>query len=167
MTDADRSTGAVLGAATIGTGLIAELFFDWSVSIMPALAQADDRTFVIVLQQTTTTMESSPLFLLTFMGAPLLTGIGAALLRRSGARPASRWVLSALALSGVAFLVTMGVHMPLNETVVSAGDPDVVADVAALRHDVEGPWVTAHLFRTLAATAAVACMCRALWLRRA
>lgn len=161
-----RGAGIVLGVATVAMGLIAGLFFDWTVAVMPALAQADDRTFIVVLQETTTTMVSSPLFVLTFIGAFVITGLAAVLLRLSGARAASRWVLSALVLYGVAVLITMGVHMPLNDTVVSAGDPDKITDLAALREDVEAAWVNAHVGRTLSSTAAMACLCRGLWLRR-
>jgi uncharacterized membrane protein len=162
-----RSPGAVLGAATLTVGLVAGLFFDWAVAIMPSLARTDDQTFVVVMRETVMTMNGSPLFLLSFMGALLLTAAAVVLQYRRGARASGRWVLAALALYVVAAATTMGVHLPLNDTLESAGDPDRITDLAALRRDVETEWVNAHLVRTVAAVAALACLCRALWLGRA
>jgi uncharacterized membrane protein len=165
-TGSGRLAGLVHGAATLTMGLIAGVFFDWTVSIMPALAQSDDRTFVVVMQKTITTMNSSPAFLFSFTGAFVFTGAAAILQHRLGARTAVRWILAALALYVVAIVITMGVHPPLNEALVSAGDPDKIADIAAIRKDVEGPWMNAHMVRTVAVTVALTFLCRALWLRR-
>ncbi len=165
-TGSGRLAGLVHGAATLTMGLIAGFFFDWAVSIMPALAQTDDRTFVVVMQKTITTINGSSTFLLSFMGAFVFTGAAAILQHRLGARAAVRWILAALALYMVAIVITMGVHFPLNEALASAGDPDKIADIAALRKDVEESWVNAHVVRTVATTLALIFLCRALWLRR-
>jgi uncharacterized membrane protein len=162
----DRLAGLTLGAGTVTMGLIAGMFFDWATSIMPALSQADDRTYVTVMQKTITTINNSPLFLFSLMGAFVFTGAAAILHHRLGARAAVRWILAALVLYVVAIMITAGVHFPLNDTLEHAGDPDKIADIAALRADTEGPWVNAHAARTVTATLALASLCRALWLRR-
>ncbi len=162
----DRLAGLVHGAATVCMGLIAGLFFDWAVAIMPALADSDDRTFVIVMQKTIAAMNNGPLFLLTLMGAFVFTGVAAILQYRLGARPVARWILAALVLYVVAIMITAAVHFPLNFALENAGDPDTIADIAALRQDVEGSWMSAHVIRTIATIGALACLCRSLWLRR-
>jgi uncharacterized membrane protein len=159
---AARPAGLVLGAATVAMGLIAGFFFDWAVAIMPALAMADDRTFVTVMLDLITTINNSPLFVLAFMSALLFTAAAAILLHSTGARPAARWTFAALALYLVACIITFAVHFPLHDA-LAAADP---TNPAAAREDIEGPWTSAHLIRTLAATAALATLCRALLLHR-
>ncbi|WP_460390628.1 anthrone oxygenase family protein [Actinophytocola sediminis] len=159
-------TGIVHGTATVTVGLIAGTFFDWSVSIMPALAESDDRTYVTVMQETIRAMNKGPLFVGTFIGAFVFTGAAALLQRRIGARAAVRWILAGLLLYLAAMLITFGVHFPLNDTLDKAGDPDKIADLAALREETEQSWVTAHTARTIAVTLATACLCRSLWVRR-
>jgi len=161
----DRMVGLTLGVATVCLGMIAGMFFDWATSIMPALAEADDRTYVIVMQKTITTINSSPLFMLALMGAFVFTIVAAILQNRIGAKAAFRWTLAGLALYVVAVGITMGVHFPLNDTLEKAGDPDTI-DLAALRADTEDAWVAGHLARTGAAVLGLAFLCRALWLRR-
>jgi uncharacterized membrane protein len=165
-TGSDRLAGLALGAGTVTMGLIAGMFFDWAISIMPALSQTDDRTYVAVMQKTITTINNSPPFLFSLMGAFVFTGAAAILQRRLGARAAVRWIVAALVLYVVAIVITMGVHFPLNDALEKAGDPDAIADIAALREDTEGPWVAGHLARTVATGLALTCLCRALWLRR-
>jgi uncharacterized membrane protein len=165
-TGSDRLAGFALGAGTVTMGMIAGMFFDWATSIMPALAQADDRTYVTVMQKTITTINNSPLFMFSLMGAFVFTGAAAILQHRLGARAAVRWIIAALVLYVVAIMITAGVHFPLNDTLENAGDPDKIADLAALRADTEGPWTSAHVARTIAATLALSALCRALWLRR-
>ena len=41
----------MLGAAVIAMGLLAGLFYDSSIAVMPALTAADDRTLVDAMQQ--------------------------------------------------------------------------------------------------------------------
>lgn len=165
-TRSGRLAGLVHGAATLTTGLIAGFFFDWAITIMPSLAQSDDRIYVAVMQKTITTINNSPAFLFSFLGAFAFTGAAAILQHRLGARAAVRWILAAFVLYFVAVLITMVLHFPLNDALANAGDPDTIADIAALRADTEAPWTNAHLPRTIATTLALACLCRALWLRR-
>ena len=81
---AKTSSGLVLGAAALTMGLLAGLFYAYSVSVMPGLAQADDRTLVDAMQHINEAIEN-PVFLLTFFGAPLLAVAALILERRSAA----------------------------------------------------------------------------------
>ncbi|MEQ3550543.1 DUF1772 domain-containing protein [Pseudonocardia nematodicida] len=159
-----RLAGLVLGAGTVCLAMIAGMFFDWAVAIMPALAGVDDRTYVAVLQQANATINGSPLFLLAFLGAFVVTGVAAVLQYRLGARAAVRWIVAALVLYVVAVGITAGVSIPLNDTLQAAGAPDAIADPAGLRTATEGPWVTGHDIRTVATVLALGCLCRAMLL---
>lgn len=146
--------------------MAAGIFFDWAVDIMPALSAVDDRTYVVVMRQTITTMNTGPAFLVALVGALGFTGVAAILQYRRGARSATRWILAALALYVVAMVITAGVHFPLNDTLEHAGDPSTTDDLADLREETETAWVTGHLFRAAASILGFACLCRALWLGR-
>lgn len=159
--------GVALGAATVIVGMVAGIFFDWAVNIMPALSEVDDRTYVVFMQHTITTMNTSPVFLFTLMGAFVFTGAAAIVQFGLAARASAGWTLAALALYVMAMVITAVVHFPLNDTLENAGDPSTIQDLAGLREDTEGAWVLGHLVRTAAAMVALVCLCRALWLRGA
>jgi uncharacterized membrane protein len=142
--------------------LVAGLNYTFSVAVMPNLAGADDRTFVAAMQR----YNENPVFPLTFTAALVLTPLAAVLERRHGPTDAGRWAIAALVLYVVVLAITGGIHIPLNEEIARAGDPDRIADLADVRDRFEGPWVVANLVRTLACTAAVAALARALLLHR-
>jgi hypothetical protein len=101
-------------------------------------------------------------FQLSFTGALVLTALAAVLQRHHGPGVAVRWTVAALVLYGIVLAVTAAIHIPLNEELDRAGDPDRIADLAHVRDQFEGPWVTGNIVRTLLATAAVAALTRAL-----
>ena len=51
-------------------GLLAGLFYAYSVSVVPGLGQADDRTLVDGMQQINEAIEN-PVFFVGFLGAPV------------------------------------------------------------------------------------------------
>ena len=59
-------------------------------------------------------------------------------------------------------VVTVAVHFPLNEELKEAGDPARIENLAAVRDDFVTPWVAWNIVRTLASTAAFACLTWAL-----
>src|SRR6476660_7259176 len=69
---------ALLAAAVVVVGLQAGPFFTWSTGVMPGLARVDDRTFVEAMQQINLAIVN-PLFIATFLGAPVLAGAAAAM----------------------------------------------------------------------------------------
>jgi uncharacterized membrane protein len=144
---------ATLLTATITTALIAGLFFAYSCSVMPGLARSSDRTLVETMQNINRAI-LNPWFLLPFVGSIPLIALAAVLAWFGQGRPALAWVIAALVVYVVAFLMTMVVNVPLNNELDAAGDPDRIADLAAVRERFEKRWVTWNLLRTLAHTVA-------------
>lgn len=148
----------VLGGAAVATGLVAGAFSVFSCAVMPALGRSDDRTFIEVMQNINEVIEN-PVFFTGFFGALILTAAAAWQQRRSpGPR---RWVLAALAVYAVAFLLTSGVSVPLNDALARAGDPARIADPAAVRDRFEDAWVAWNAVRAVLCTGALALLLRA------
>jgi uncharacterized membrane protein len=154
--------GAVLLAATMTTGLMAGVFGLYAHAIMPGLRQTDDRTFVGAFQSIDRAI-LNPWFLPTFVGALVLTGLAALLHLLGDHDTVLPWVVAALALYLAVFVITLGVHVPLNDQIKMAGDPDEIADLAAVRERFdEARWVRWNIIRALASTAALSCLTWAL-----
>jgi len=152
----------VLLPATVTMGLTAGVFGDWAHTIMPGLSTTDDRTFVGAFQALDRAI-TNPLFLLTFMGALAFTGVAAVLYRRDDDHSVLPWVAVAFGLYLAAFVITMAVHEPLNGVLRAAGNPDHIANLAAVRDAFhETRWVAWHLVRTITTTAAFGCLAWAL-----
>ncbi|MCX5213255.1 DUF1772 domain-containing protein [Kitasatospora sp. NBC_00240] len=152
---------ASLLAATVTMGLTAGLFYAYACSVMIALRGVDDRTFVDVMQRINTSILNG-WFGIGFGGAILLTGITAALHRQGGARSVLPWIVAAIVLYGVMFVVTSAVNVPLNNQLAAAGAPDGIADLAGLRAHFEGTWVRWNIVRAIASTGALGCLAWAL-----
>jgi uncharacterized membrane protein len=152
----------VLLAATMVMGLMAGVFGHYSHTIMPGLEKTDDRTLVGAFQQIDRAI-MNPWFMASFMGALVLTAVAAALHLREDERSVLPWIVAALVLYVVVFVVTIAVNVPLNDELKAAGDPDRIADLAAVREQFdETKWVRWNLARTLATTAAFGCLAWAL-----
>jgi uncharacterized membrane protein len=148
----NRTTGGVLGAATVTMGLIAGSFYIFACAVMPALARSDDRVYVDVMRDINDVIQN-PVFFLSFLGALLLTTISAWQLRGTPYRP---WVWAALTAYTLAFLITVAVNIPLNDNLAQPGD------AAALREEFEGPWLAWNAVRAGLSTVAMACLARTL-----
>lgn len=152
----------VLIAATMTTGLVAGVFGLYAHTIMRGLARTDDRTFVGAFQAIDRAI-INPWFMSTFMGALLLTGLAGLLHLGQDARSVLPWLIVAFVLYLVALVLTIAVNVPLNDALKAAGDPDRIADLAAVRADFdEAKWVAWNLVRTIAATVAFGVLCWAL-----
>jgi len=158
--DGDGPTGLVLGAALVAMALVAGLNYTFSVAVMPNLAGADDRTYVVIMQR----FNENPVFQVSFTGALVLNALAAVLQRRHSPGVAVRWTVAALVLYAIVLAVTFGLHIPLNYELDRAGDPDRITDLAHVRNQSEGPWVAGNIVRTLFCTAAVAALAQALFL---
>ncbi|GHA40912.1 membrane protein [Streptomyces tauricus] len=151
----------MLVAATVAVGLIAGLFYAFACGIMPALARSDDRVYVEVMRNINEVIQN-PVFLLTFLGALVLTAVAA---WQSRGSPRSRvWVFAALVAYGLAFLLTVTVNIPLNNDLADVGNPATTADAAAVREEFEDPWVAWNVVRTVLCTLALGLLARALTL---
>jgi uncharacterized membrane protein len=61
------------------------------------------------------------------------------------------------------FVITVGVHVPLNDEIKAAGDPDRIADLAVVRERFdEDRWVSWNIVRAVASTTALGCLAWAL-----
>jgi uncharacterized membrane protein len=153
---------ATLLLATLTMGLTAGVFGDWGHTIMPGLGATDDRTFVGAFQALDRAIYN-PLSMLAVMGTLAFTGVAAILYLRADNRSPLPWVAVAFGLYLGAFVVTMVVHLPLNDVLTAAGDLDRIADLAAVRAAFDEPrWVAWHVVRTIATTAAFGCLAWAL-----
>lgn len=145
--------------ATVMTGLTAGVFGLYAHTIMRGLRGTDDRTFVGAFQAIDRAIVN-PLFLFTFFGALVFTVIAAVAHRHGAALP---WILAAAALYLAGVVITMVVNVPLNDAIKAAGDPDRIADLAAVRANFhEARWIAWNLVRAVTTTVAFGCLTWAL-----
>ncbi|MFI7707756.1 DUF1772 domain-containing protein [Nonomuraea sp. NPDC049480] len=142
---------AALVAATISTGLAAGVFGLYAHTIMPGLGRTDDRTFVAAFQSIDRAI-MNPWFLGgSFFGALLFTIL--AMIAHVG-RPAMPWIVAALVLYAITFVITIAINVPLNDAIKAAGDPDGI-DLAAVRERFdEARWRSWNIVRVIASTTA-------------
>ncbi|MFF7449257.1 MULTISPECIES: anthrone oxygenase family protein [unclassified Streptomyces] len=147
-----RSTGTVLGAATVAMGLIAGAFYVFACAVMPGLARGDDEVYVEVMRNINDVIVN-PVFLLSFLGALVLTGVA---VWQGRGRPYRRWVWAGFLAYALAFLVTVAFNIPLNDAL------DHATDVRTAREEFEDPWVLWNAVRAVLSTVATGCLARGL-----
>ena len=145
--------GPVLLAAALVAGLQAGTYFTWATGVMPGLAKVDDRTFVHAMQQMNIAIVN-PVFIATFLGAPLLAGASIAV-AGSHARP---WAIAATVLAVGTLVITFAGNIPLNDALDAAGPVDKIKDLAAVRGDFESLWVKLNVGRSLTSAGALGCL---------
>lgn len=145
----------LLGLATGCTGLMAGVFYGFTVAINPAFRHLPDAAYIAAMQAINEAIVN-PLFALSFFGAPLLLPLAAWLHRRG---PARRFRLLALATAVYlvgSFGVTVAANIPLNDELAAfpvATAP--AAQAAAVRARFAAPWNRWHAVRTWASVAAL------------
>lgn len=145
--------GSLLVVAAVVAGLQAGTYFTWATGVMPGLARVDDRTFVSALQQINVAIVN-PLFVATFVGAPILAGAAVAL----GGPEARPWAIAATALAIGTVVITAAGNIPLNDALAAAGAVDSIGDLAAVRADFEPRWVLLNAARCLTSAGALTCL---------
>ena len=141
---------------------MAGVFALYAIAIMPGLGRTNDRTFVGAFQQIDTAI-ITPVFLLTFMGGLVFTGIATALHLGEDFRSVLPWIVVALVLYLAVVVATLAVNVPLNDGIKAAGAPDRIADLARVREQFnEARWVGWNIFRAFATTTAFGCLAWAL-----
>ncbi|XVQ10071.1 DUF1772 domain-containing protein [Spirillospora sp. CA-255316] len=156
-----RVRGWTLASATLAMGLIAGFFYAYACSVMIGLARVDDRTFISTMQWINATVRNQ-WFAPSFFGALALTALAVLAHLIHGRRPTLAWTAAALVLYAVAFGITMAVNVPLNDDLAAAGNPATLHDPAAVRAAFEDRWAAWNIARTIASTAALVCLLRAL-----
>jgi len=140
----------LLFITTAVTGLIAGLFYCWSISVTKGLALLPDREYLAAFQQLNRAI-LNPLFLISFMGLVFLLAIAT---WTQYHRPPSTafWLLlgaTALYLVGVMGITMLG-NVPLNDALdVFNIDSATPAQLAAKRLAFEARWNFLNDIRTL------------------
>jgi uncharacterized membrane protein len=142
---------ALLTVATTTTGLTAGVFFDWHVTVMPALGELPDAEFIAAFQSLDRAI-MNPLFLGgAFIGGAASLVAATVAHRQEPARLRLLAAASAVYALGVVG-VTMAGNVPLNEKLAEVSvASERPADLFTARMAFEGPWKKRHLVRTGAA----------------
>jgi uncharacterized membrane protein len=159
MMTVDNLLFALILVAALGCGLMAGLFFAFSVSVMPALGRLPAAQGIAAMQ-TINAVILNPLFLTTFLGtaAACLGVIIFSLLRWSNLGAAYLLAGGALYLAG-SLLVTMLFNVPRNEALAAA---PAAPDSARLWANYLATWTAWNHVRTVASLAAAALLTLAL-----
>jgi uncharacterized membrane protein len=143
-----------LGGATLTTGLVAGVFYAYSVSVDPGLAAQSDASYVATMQEINERIQN-PLFFASFIGAVLF--LLAALVVHLPRLRSSRFLLISLACLlyiGGGFLLTAFINVPMNDQLATV-DPEAPALVLSrAREAYEGPWDFWNGVRTIFSTVA-------------
>jgi uncharacterized membrane protein len=132
----------VLLAARSLSGLLAGVYFAYAVSVMPALRSMEDHTFVTVMNRINVVIVN-PVFLLAFLGAPVLALVVLAW-DRDG------WAIAAAVLAVLTLVITFAANVPLNDALADGGT----------REAFENPWTAWNIVRTVTGTASLVCLLR-------
>jgi uncharacterized membrane protein len=154
---------ASLLAATITVGLMAGLYYAFTISVMPGLARAGDEVFVAAMWQINRAILNG-WFAIGFGGSAVLAAIAAVLHLGDPSLP---WIIAALVLYVSTLVITFSVNVPLNNALDASGDPARSPDVPAVRAAFEARWVRWNTVRTLVCVLALGCLAWALLVRGA
>jgi uncharacterized membrane protein len=139
-----------LFTATMTTGLMAGLFYTFTIAVMPGLAASDDRTYVVAMRRINIAIQNG-WFGIAFAGAAVLT-LGAALLHLG--EPELPWLVAAFVSYGLVLALTFSVNIPLNEALDKVDESAPAAEHTAARERFETRWVRWNVARTLLNVAA-------------
>jgi uncharacterized membrane protein len=149
-----------LVAATLMTGMTAGVFALYADTIMPGLRTTDDRTFVTAFTAIDRAIINPWFMALGFVGALVCTAVA---VYANLHRPALPWVAAALGLYLIAFIVTVAVHVPLNDAIKAAATPGHLHDLAAARDKLHvSRWVSWNYVRVVTSVGASGCLAWAL-----
>ncbi|WP_037681252.1 anthrone oxygenase family protein [Streptomyces cellulosae] len=158
----DRAAGPLLVASVLCTGLMAGLFFAYDISVMPGLAELDDRTYAAAMQRFNAVIDGSPLFGLVFLATLGLT-VASAIMAFRKKRLAVAMPLVVAAVCYLAVLViTVAVNLPLNAELAALGNPATAKDLPAVIEDFKSVWVPVNVVRTVLCMLSLGALCSAL-----
>ena len=142
----------LLGGATLTTGLVAGVFYAYSVSVDLGLAAQSDASYVATMQEINERIQN-PMFFASFVGAVFF--LLAAFVVHLPRRRSGRFLLISLACLlyiGGGFLLTAFINVPMNDQ-LAAIDPEAPARVLSqAREAYEGPWDFWNGVRTIFST---------------
>jgi uncharacterized membrane protein len=140
--------------SALGAGIVAGIFFTFSVFMMRALDRLPAAQGISAMQSINKTI-INPLFMLAFMGTALVSvGLGIVGALRLD-RPEGKWLLAGAALYLVgSFLVTIAYNVPRNDT-LDTFDP-TSAEAARYWATYVTEWTRANHVRTIASIGSLA-----------
>ena len=146
----------LLIATTTITGLMAGLFFSWSVSVTPGIGRLGDREYLASFQAMNRAI-INPVFMICFLGAAVLLPICTFM---NYSQPLSNrfWYLlgATVFYIGGVIIVTFAGNIPLNNALdrfnIDGATPD---QMAALRAQFENRWNMLNHIRSVANTIAL------------
>lgn len=149
----------VLAAGTLVTGLMAGLFFSFSVAVIPGLTRLPDAGYLQSFQNINTAI-LNPVFLICFMAPLILLPAATWLHYRQGGSAAWTWALAgALLYIVTVFGVTIAGNVPLNDALAKADLTNAsVQKLAEYRAAFEPAWNKLHTIRTVANILSLACL---------
>ncbi|MEY9211988.1 DUF1772 domain-containing protein [Thermobifida halotolerans] len=147
---------AAVVAATVTTGLLAGVFFAFSVAVMPGLARVGDRGVVEVMQRINEAILNG-WFLVVFLGSPVLSLV-AVVVHVGSSGAVLGWLVAALVGGVVSLAVTVRGSVPLNDALAQAGPVERMADPVGVRRRFEARWVRWNVVRTVASVLAFGCL---------
>ncbi len=140
----------LLGLSVVLTGLMAGLWYAWTVSVIPGTRLVGDTTYVETMQRINRAI-LNPGFLVPFIGIPVVLAVAAWLQFRAG-DDRRGWLLAASAATYVVGVlgVTAGGNVPLNDALdefdLAGADDEARRD---RRTTYEQPWNRLHYVRTV------------------
>jgi uncharacterized membrane protein len=151
--------------AALGCGLMAGVFFAFSVFVMKALARLTPAEGIAAMQSINVAV-INPLFLGVFIGTGAACAVAIIIALTQWDKPGAVYLLagSALYLVGT-FLVTIVFNVPLNNSLTSVAPGN--SDGASLWASYLASWTAWNHVRTVAALAAAASLTIALCYGRA
>lgn len=143
--------------AIVGTGLMAGLFFGWSVSVIPGTRLVADDAYVTTMQQINRAI-INPGFVVPFFLTPIALLAAAFAQRRAGNDRAALLLAAATGVYVVGLLgVTMAGNVPLNNALEAFDLPGASADERRERRvSYERAWNRWHSIRSGAVVLAFA-----------
>lgn len=141
--------------ALLASGLMAGLFYAYSVSVIWGLSRADPRAAIDSFNGINVAI-LNPLFLLVFIGLPVLAALAAFLFWQSG-QPAAMWLFAGAAvIYAVGTIgVTMAVNVPMNEALAKVAMPQDVNAARLIWDGFASGWMPWNHIRAATSTLAL------------
>lgn len=141
---------AILIITTLFSGLMAGLFYAWSISVTPGLAKIDNTSYLKAFQSMNRAI-LNPVFFLAFFGLAVLL-IYMSFKTFGSPQTSQQWmILSAavLYLGGIMFVTIFG-NIPLNNSLESLQIETMTpAQMTAFRETFESKWNRLNMIRTI------------------
>lgn len=138
--------------ALLSSGLMAGLFYGYSVSVIWGLDRADPRAAIDSFNGINVAI-INPLFLTVFMGVPVLAGLAAVLFWLSGQSvPMWLFVSAAVVYAVGTFGVTMVMNVPMNDALAKVAVPQDISAARQVWAGFTSGWMPWNHLRAAAAT---------------